>query len=169
MQFSTLVLPAPLGPTMATMLRRSTSQSSASIALMPRNERERPSRESKLGMPSEEPALAPLVGLDVAIALTEAQVELLHVLVAGDLVGAALQHHLPVVEDVGVVGDLERLDRVLLGQEDADAPFLTDPRDGLEEKLHEERGQPERRLVDQEHPRAREEGPADDEHLLLPP
>src|SRR5262245_19937615 len=147
MQLSTLVLPAPFGPTMASISPRSTWQSSWSIALMPRKERETPSRERRRAMPSEEPALAALVGLDVAVALAEAQVELLHVLVARDFGSAPFHHHLPVIEDVGVVGDLERLHRVLLGEQDADPPLPADARDGLEEEVHEQRGQAERRLV----------------------
>ena len=46
-------------------------------------------------------------------------------------------------------------------------PWRVDPADGLEDGLHQQRREAERRLVEQEQPRLRHQPPGDGEHLLL--
>ena len=70
------------------------------------------------------------------------------------------------LEDVAVVGDLERHRRVLLDQEDG-RPLLVDVDDHLEDALDEHRREPHRRLVEKQQARPGEQGAADCAHLLL--
>ena len=59
--------------------------------------------------------------LDVAQALAlgigDAEIEFLHVLVRRQLLRGAVEHDAPGLQDVGVVGDIERALRVLLDQQ----------------------------------------------------
>ena len=73
---------------------------------------------------------------------------------------------LAVDQDVGAVGDLERAVDVLLDEQDR-RPLVAQAGEELEDLVDDDRRQPERRLVEQEQPRARHQRPADREHLLL--
>ena len=64
------------------------------------------------------------------------------------------------------MGDLERPHGVLLHQEDRRAGRV-DLQDGLEDRVDEDRREPERWLVEHEELRAAHHRPADGEHLLL--
>src|SRR5688572_733868 len=74
---------------------------------------------------SSKPAFSSPVGLDVAEAFAaarrEPQVELLHVLVLGELLAGAVHHHAAVLEDVAVVGVAQRDVGVLFGEQEAHA------------------------------------------------
>ena len=74
--------------------------------------------------------------------------------------------HPPGLHDVGAVRDGECEVDVLLDQEDGHA-LAPDLGDGLEDLAGDQRGEAERRLVQQEKPRAGHERAADGEHLLL--
>src|SRR5690606_23490108 len=80
--------------------------------------------------PLGQPALAPAVKLGVAKALAaaagDAEVELLDVLVAGQVGRAPIEHHAPVLQDVAVVGVAQRDVGVLLGQQEADPLALVE-------------------------------------------
>jgi hypothetical protein len=71
-----------------------------------------------------------------------------------------------VVDHVGAVGEGERHLGVLLHEQHAH-PLALELVDGADHRLHHERGQPLRRLVEQEQVGARQHGPSDGEHLLL--
>ncbi|HEX2071825.1 MAG TPA: hypothetical protein VHF90_09290 [Thermoleophilaceae bacterium] len=75
-----------------------------------------------------------------------------------DLAGRA--HH------VGAVGELERAQRVLLDQQHGHA-FLAQAGDDREDLVDHRRREAERRLVEQQQPRAGDESASDREHLLL--
>src|SRR5271166_1969180 len=121
-------------------------------------------------MPLREPALAPLVVLDVAIALATAagkpEVEFLHVLVRAQGLSGAVEDDAAVLEDVAVIGKAERDVGVLLGEEEAHPLLLVEAADDLEDLLDDLRGEAHRRLVEQDHARPRHESTADRHHLL---
>ena len=62
---------------------------------------------------------------------------------------------------------VERLARVLLDEEHADAVCVRRATDRLEQSAHHERCEAQRQLVDEEQPRSRGQGPRQREHLLL--
>ena len=70
------------------------------------------------------------------------------------------------LEHVASVGDVEGHQRVLLDEQDRRA-LLVDLDDDLEDLLDEDRGQPHRRLVEQQERRMRHQRTADRAHLLL--
>jgi len=80
--------------------------------------------------------------------------------------GRPLGDHPPLLHDVGVVGHLERGLGELLHEQHRH-PLRLEPADGAEDLLHDDRGQPHGRLVEQHDLGARHEGPADGQHLLL--
>src|SRR5207245_2731026 len=71
-----------------------------------------------------EPALAPAIVLDVAVALAarrrQSEIEFLDVLVAAQYRRGAVHHDAAVFEDVAVIGMTQRDVGVLLGDEEAD-------------------------------------------------
>src|SRR5690348_6063345 len=64
------------------------------------------------------------------------------------------------------MGDLESLGRVLLDQEDG-GPLLVDVDDHLEDRVDQDRGQPERWFVEKKDLWPRHHRPTDGEHLLF--
>ena len=72
----------------------------------------------------------------------------------------------PVSRTYARCGALQRLRGVLLDEQDGGA-LLVDLGDDREDLRDEHRGEPHRRLVEQQHARARHERAADREHLLL--
>src|SRR5262249_44820157 len=107
---------------------------------------------------SGEPALAALVVLGVAerfaLALGDAEVELLDVLVLAQRLGVAVHDDAAVLEDVAVARVFERHVGVLLGEQERDAFLLVEAVHDLENFLDDLRGEPHRRLVEQDHLRA---------------
>src|SRR5258708_4641619 len=96
----------------------------------------------------------------------DAEVRALDVGRAEQLLAGAGLHDRPGLEHIAAVGDLERLRRVLLDQEDGDA-LRVDLAHDLEDRLDEDRREAERRLVEHQELRLRHERAADREHLLL--
>ena len=87
--------------------------------------------------------------------------------VVPDRLAGALEPIQAQLEHVGVVRDLEGLDRVLLDHEDRlaePAQVADDPEDLPEDEGRE----PEGRLVEQQEPRPEQQGAAHLQHLLLP-
>src|SRR5262245_124352 len=70
------------------------------------------------------------------------------------------------LQDVAALRGLQRMAGILLHQEDAGA-VAVDGTDRLEDALHDERRQAERRLVEAEEPRLRHHGASQRQHLLL--
>src|SRR6266542_2626881 len=118
---------------------------------------------------ASEPALAPLVELEIAVAgrAAAAEVELLHVLVRAELVGLAVEDDPAALHDVAVIRDLEGEVRVLLDEQERGLLLPVHPLDDPEDLADEERGEAEGRLVEEDELRARHERAADGEHLLL--
>ena len=81
-------------------------------------------------------------------------------------VGRALQAQAARLEHVGVVGDPQRGQRVLLDQQHGDA-LLADLLDRLEDDVDQHRRQAHGRLVEQQQLRVAEQRARDGEHLLL--
>src|ERR1700736_6513857 len=104
---------------------------------------------------SSEPALAATVMLHVAEALAsgarQAEVELLHVLVSGQLSRRAIHHHAAVFENVTVVREAKRDIGVLFRKQEADVLVLVQVADNLEDLLDDLRGKPHRRFVEEDH------------------
>ena len=65
------------------------------------------------------------------------------------LAGAAHRHQ-AVDHHIAAVGELQRVEGVLLDQEDGQPLFLVQLADGVEDLLDDQRRQPERRLVQQQ-------------------
>src|SRR5262245_324781 len=121
---------------------------------------------------SAEPAFTALVVLHFPIRLAspdlgQAEIELLDVGVFAQAVRGTLQHDPPVLHHVAVVSDRQRQGGVLLDQQHGQLFLLVHALDDLEDLVHQHGRQAERRLVEQDHLRARHERAADDQHLLL--
>src|SRR5215203_6022342 len=104
MQLSTLVLPAPLGPIRANNSPLSTAKETSSRTVSP------PKRSVRCSTASSAiPSPAAAILLDVAVAPPALpglpQIEFLHVLVAAQPLGAAVEHHAAVLHDVAVIRD----------------------------------------------------------------
>src|SRR5258707_360703 len=118
-----------------------------------------------------QPPLPPLETFQIletlALVAGSAEVKLLDVLVVAQFAGAAVEHHLALLHDVAVACDRQRGARVLLHQQNGDTEVAVDLLDDRENLLDQQRRQPHRRLVHQDHLRARHQRPADRQHLLL--
>src|SRR5436190_16533403 len=86
--------------------------------------------------------------------------------VGGEFGGRALDRDLPALHDEGAIGGLERESRVLLDENHRRA-LRSNLRDGLEDGAHDERREPERGLVEQQHLRPAHQRTGKGEHLLL--
>ena len=73
------------------------------------------------------------------------------------------------LERVGAARHPKRHPRVLLHEDEAHPVLAVDGEDRARDLLHEHRGEPERRLVEEEEPRAGHQRPPDGEHLLFAP
>src|ERR1041385_3255844 len=129
-------------------------------------------QEAHPGMTARlEPPLPALEAFQVletlALVAGAAEIKLLDVLVVTQLVGAAVEHDLALFHDVPMAGDRERGAGVLLYQKYGDAEIAVDLADDGKYFLDQQRRQPHRRLVHQDHFRARHQRAADRQHLLL--
>src|SRR6516165_625 len=95
----------------------------------------------------------------------DAEIALEH-LITLDLVGRAGEHDLAPVEQVDGVGELKRPGHVLLDDQEGYAG-LGDAFQGVEDAVHDERSQPEGRLVNNHDLRFRQEGADQRKHLLF--
>src|SRR2546426_6472182 len=114
MQFTTEVLPAPLGPISARSSPCLTSKETSSRTFRPPKARETPeSASSELTIPAPGPAVL----LDVTIAASRtasrAKIELTYVLVRPQPLRSAVQHDPAALHDVAVVCGIECKRRVL--------------------------------------------------------
>src|SRR5882724_11010287 len=80
----------------------------------------------------------------LALVAGAAEVEFLDVLIVAQRVGAAVEHHLALLQDVTMAGDRKGGARVLLHQENGDAEIAVDLADDPEYFLHQERRQSHR-------------------------
>ena len=96
-----------------------------------------------------------------------AEVEFLDVLVVGERLGVAVHHHAAVLQNVAVAREAQRHIGVLLGEQERHAFLVVEVFDDHENLLDDLRRQPHRRLVEQDHLRARHQRAADRAHLLL--
>ena len=79
----------------------------------------------------------------------------------------ALHHHAPDLEHVRALRGGKRDARVLLDHEHREPHLVRERGDELVEVAHDRRREPERRLVEQQQLRPRDERPSEGEHLLL--
>src|SRR5262249_9175978 len=89
-----------------------------------------------------------------------AEVGLAHEIGAQQRGGRVLQHDAPGLDHVASVGDLQRHPRVLLDEQDRRA-LAVDVLHDAEDRLHQDRREPHRRLVEQQQARPRHQRPAD--------
>src|SRR5499426_1254287 len=127
---------------------------------------------SDLTPASKRPAFAALVEFQIlealaAPGLAQAEVELAHVLIAAQLGGWALEYDAAVLHDVAVVGDTQRDLRVLLDEQERRLLLVVDLADDVEDLAHQQRRQPQRRLIQQQKLRLCHERATEDQHLLL--
>src|SRR5207237_398748 len=133
-------------------------------------------RQHKAGHDEEgsaglQPSLPPLEALQVLEALAlvagATEVELLDVLVVAQLGGRAVEHDLALFHDIAVARDRKCRARVLFHQKNGDAEVAVDLVDDRKHFLDQQRRQSHRRLVHQDHLRARHQRATDREHLLF--
>src|SRR6476659_1001136 len=105
MQLRTLVLPAPFGPISANNSPRSTANDTSSSTVRPPKCRLKCSTESS-AIPPPRPAILLYLTIRAALAAGLAEVEFLHVLMTLEPLAVPVEHHLAVLHDIGVVGDL---------------------------------------------------------------
>src|SRR5207247_8502372 len=94
-----------------------------------------------------------------------AEVRATDVRVGSQPVGRVGIDHPTRLEDVAALGDVQRLEGVLLDEQDR-RPLRVDLLDDREDLLDEDRRQPERRLVEEEQAGPAHERPAHGQHLL---
>ncbi len=82
------------------------------------------------------------------------------------VVRQALRHDPPLLQHIGAIGDAERLEHVLLDQQNGGA-VVAHLGDDVEHVVDDGRRQPERRLVEQHDAWPRHQRPSDRHHLLL--
>src|SRR5215210_6675971 len=113
MQLSTLVLPAPFGPIRANKSPLATAKDTSSRTVSPPKRSVRCSTASS-AIPS--PAAAVLLDLAVVPPVLSglAEIEFLHILMAAQPLGAAVEHDAAVLHHVAVIRDSERSGRALL-------------------------------------------------------
>src|SRR4029079_232679 len=146
MQLKALVLPAPLGPISANSSAGSTANEMQSSTVRPPKRRLRLSTSSSAIPP---PAAAVLLDVAIAAAFAAArlaQIELLDVGMAEQARLVAVEHDAAVLQDVAVVGDLERDRRALLDQQDGDAELALDLQQARHEVVDHDRRQDGRQL-----------------------
>src|SRR5436190_11270913 len=115
------------------------------------------------------PGLLPLPApLAARAGFLHAEIELLDVVLLAQPRAGVLHDDAAVLEDVAVVGDVERHVGVLLDQQQRRAAVAVDAHDDLEDLARQPRREAEARLVEQDHLRRRHQGARDAEHLLLP-
>src|SRR5215471_15355139 len=128
MQLSTLVLPAPLGPTRHNSSPLCVFSETPCRTCRPPNDR--PTSASSRAASSAIPASASAVLLDVAVAprliAAEAEVELTYVGMLAQCLRCARQHDAAVLNDIGLIGHLESNRRVLLHQQQRHAQLPAD-------------------------------------------
>src|SRR5689334_12879981 len=166
MQFSTEVLPAPLGP----MSARSSPLFARSETL---RSTDRPPKESETLSRSRSaiPASAAAVLLDITVATplrrSGAEIELADVLVRTQLLRRAVQHHAAVLHHIPVVRDFERHLRVLLDDEQREAEAVAHVAQASHQLADHEWREAEGELIHQQQPRRAHQRRADTEHLAL--
>src|SRR4029450_5425384 len=89
-------------------------------------------------------------------------------LVLGQLGARPLERHVPHLEDVSTARGAQRELRVLLDDEDGETLLLVQVAENPEDLPHDDRREPERRLVEEEETRPRHQRSGNREHLLLP-
>src|SRR5712691_11206783 len=166
MQLSTLVLPAPFGPTRANSSPGRVANDTSSRTLKPPN---RSVRRSTARSAIPPPAAAILLDGAVAppLAAGVAEVELLDVRVAPEPVAVAVEHDAPVLHDVTVVGDVERDRGALLDHQDRHAELAADVEEPPHQIVDDDRGEAERQLVHQQEVGPTHDGACEREHLPL--
>src|SRR3989442_6706960 len=98
-----------------------------------------------------------------------AQVRSPHGVVALDVGGRAREHYSSGLDEVGAVGEIERHGGVLLDEQHADALALVDGAQDAEQLAHQQRREPEGRLVEQHQLWRQHQRPRYGKHLLLAP
>src|SRR3954463_6233875 len=164
-QFSTLVLPAPLGPISARSSFAAGANDTRSRTLRPPKARWR-SRSSSSAIPAPRPAVL----LDLAVAAPRpgaAQIELRDVGVRAQALRRAVEHDAAVFHDVAIVRYIERHACVLLHEEKRHAELAPYRLQAFHQLLDEERRETLRQLVHQQQLWLAHQRGADREHLPL--
>src|SRR5258707_1115391 len=91
----------------------------------------------------------------------------LHLRHVQELAPATAERDTAVDHDVAAMGEFQRVECVLLDQEYGELLLHVEPADRIEDLTRHQRGEPERRLVEQEQARAAHQGARDRQHLLL--
>src|SRR6185295_11808940 len=142
MQFSTLVLPAPLGPISANSSPAATENDTSSSTLRPPKRRLRWAISSS-AIPPPRPAILLDRSVGAALAARLAEVEFLHILVALQSLTVAVEHDAAVLHHVGMVGDGQRGGGALLDKQDRNAELVAHRQQAPRKVLHDHRRQPQ--------------------------
>src|SRR6185436_8398509 len=108
MQFSTEVLPAPLGPIRHSNSPARVSKDTSCSTCKPPKARPTPERRSCSAIPAPAAAVLLYIPVIAARSTSRTEVKLLDVLVAAQPLGSAVEHDATILDHVGVVGDFER-------------------------------------------------------------
>src|SRR3984893_12920738 len=120
------------------------------------------------GSPCSSPHLLSLPAAGTAdAAVLDAEIELLDVVFLQKARAGIFHHDAADFQHITVVGEVQGHIRVLLDEENGHPLFPVDPADDVEDLLDEPGGEPQRRLVQQDHLRPGHQGAADRQHLLL--
>src|SRR5579859_2073844 len=99
---------------------------------------------------------------------SQPEIKLLDQVVVVELVGgAAFERDLAVDDDVAAVGDADRLVEILLGHQHGERVALFHFADGFDGAADQDRGEADRRLVDQQNLRRQHQRATERQHLLL--
>src|SRR2546430_4118989 len=163
MQLSTLVLPAPFGPTKANSSPGRVANDTSSRTLKPPKRSVRRST-ARSAIPS--PAAAILLDGAVAPALAAgvAEIEFLDVRVAPEPRAVAVEHDAPVLHDVAVIGNVERDRGALLDHQDRHPELAADVEEPPHQIVDDHRGEAERQLVHQQEVEPAHDGACEPQH-----
>src|SRR5436190_10007906 len=165
MQFSTLVLPAPLGPISASSSARSTPNETRSSTVRP------PKRKHSSSISSSAiPAPVTTVLLDGAIAAARAparlaEVELLDVGMVAQARGITIEHDATVLQYIAVIDNLQRHGGALLHDHHGQRQLAADLDQLPHDVVDDHRRETQRQLIDEEQLGPADERAGDRQHL----
>src|SRR5215510_6501475 len=166
MQLSTLVLPAPFGPIKANSSPGATANEMPSSATRPPNRSVSP-LISISAIPSPAAAILFDGAIAASVARCLAEIELLDIAVRQQSCTIAVEHDSSVLENIAIVGDLERYRSALLDDDNGDPELRANLHEPHGQVFDHHRGQTKRQLVDQQQLRLAHERARDREHLSL--
>src|SRR5216683_7854022 len=168
MMLNSVVLPAPLGPMTLQISPRVTARLTSATALRPPKLLLILSTESRAVTTTTSCAAVMLhIAQALAARAGDAEIKFLHVLIRSKLLRRAVENDASGLENIGVVGNIERPLGVLLDQQHRHLHLVPELDDDLVDPVDDQRRQSERRLVERQQHGIGHQRPADRQHLLF--